>query len=153
MFWKNMSLLKECCTCNKNRYKIAITKNEESGVCFMEQEIRKIDEKVLGTIQSVGIDTGNYPDIDIDLAECIEDSIQYVALIVAIEEELGISIPDEFMQHATADAIVHYIDRQIPNYKGLVLSWFGGEPLLAMDLVEYISEKVIQICKAQKKHL
>ena len=36
-------------------------------------------------------------DDDIDLTEYIEDSIQFVQFIVALEENLGIEIPDELL--------------------------------------------------------
>ena len=55
------------------------------------------------------------------------------------------------MAKQTADAIVSYIEENISNYKGITISWFGGEPLLAVDIIEYISDKVIAICKKYRK--
>ena len=55
------------------------------------------------------------------------------------------------MTKQIADAIVIYIEKNISNYKGIKIDWFGGEPLLAMDIIEYISDKVIAICKKYKK--
>lgn len=55
------------------------------------------------------------------------------------------------MRLEIAQAIIDYISKEIVNYKGIIISWFGGEPLLALDIVEYISQNVIEICKRNKK--
>ena len=56
------------------------------------------------------------------------------------------------MDLSIAKAIIDYIKREIHKYRGVLISWFGGEPLLAMDLIEYISNEVILICREQKKN-
>ena len=55
------------------------------------------------------------------------------------------------MKVSVAQAIVNYIKKEIVNYKGLLISWFGGEPTLALDIIEFISNSVISICKEYKK--
>ncbi|WP_302626837.1 radical SAM protein [uncultured Eubacterium sp.] len=55
------------------------------------------------------------------------------------------------MAKETQDAIIKYISRNISRYSGLDISWFGGEPLLAKDVIEYMSEKIDAICKKAKK--
>lgn len=49
------------------------------------------------------------------------------------------------------DAIITYVEKNVSRFNGLNVSWFGGEPLLALDVIEYISERLIQICKKHKK--
>lgn len=49
------------------------------------------------------------------------------------------------------EAIINYVKREIVNRKGLKLSWFGGEPLLAMSVIEYLSKELIKICEENKK--
>lgn len=43
------------------------------------------------------------------------------------------------------------ITKLISDYKMLNISWFGGEPLLELDVINKISEMAIQICKKYKK--
>ena len=58
------------------------------------------------------------------------------------------------MTEEIQEAIVKYIRRNITKYAGLRISWFGGEPLLALDVIEQISIKVINICKkARRKYV
>ena len=51
----------------------------------------------------------------------------------------------------TQEKIVDYIRRNIQQYTGLHISWFGGEPLLAMDIIEDMSRKMMDICRKNKK--
>lgn len=45
------------------------------------------------------------------------------------------------------DKIINYIKYNIQNYTGLRISWFGGEPLLALNSINYLSIEFIKICK------
>lgn len=54
------------------------------------------------------------------------------------------------MSKELQDAIIKYVEKNISRYNGLSVSWFGGEPLLGMDVIEYISERLMQICKKNK---
>lgn len=47
--------------------------------------------------------------------------------------------------------IEEIINNWLPQYNILHLNWFGGEPLLAMDVIKKTSEKILQICKKMKK--
>lgn len=49
------------------------------------------------------------------------------------------------------EAIIKYVKKNILNYAGLSVSWFGGEPLMALDVIEYLSENFIKICKVAKR--
>lgn len=55
------------------------------------------------------------------------------------------------MSKTLQDSIIKYIKKNIINYVGLSVTWFGGEPLLALDVVEYLSENFIKICKTAKR--
>lgn len=55
------------------------------------------------------------------------------------------------MKEKVAQAIVNYIEKVIDEYSSLHIEWFGGEPTLALDIVEYISVRVIAICKNHRK--
>ena len=59
--------------------------------------------------------------------------------------------PYFFMSKETMDSIIFYIEKHIGEYTGLLISWFGGEPLLAKELMVEFMEKVRMICL--KKHI
>ena len=55
------------------------------------------------------------------------------------------------MSDLTQENIINFIKRNISQYTGVHVSWFGGEPLMALDIIENISSQVIDICKRHKK--
>ena len=58
------------------------------------------------------------------------------------------------MSEEIQEGIVRYVRRNIAKYAVLRISWFCGEPLLALDVIEQISTKVIDICKkARRKYV
>lgn len=62
---------------------------------------------------------------------------------------------EDFKKPKMADnikkAIITFVRREIHNRKGLIVNWFGGEPLLAMDIIEDLSENFIDICNQNHK--
>ncbi|MEP0827224.1 MAG: SPASM domain-containing protein [bacterium] len=42
----------------------------------------------------------------------------------------------EIMKEAAADAVLKFSERYIPNSKAILLTWFGGEPTLAVPVIE-----------------
>lgn len=61
-------------------------------------EKSKIEEKILEVLETLNISVENYPNEDIDLVDCIEDSVHFVTLVVSLEEALDVTIPDDFLQ-------------------------------------------------------
>lgn len=61
------------------------------------------------------------------------------------------SFEDGAMSRETQDMLVKYVSKNIYKFSGLSVSWFGGEPLVGMEAVEYLSEKFMQICKKHGK--
>lgn len=51
----------------------------------------------------------------------------------------------------TQDSIINYVDKNIDSYSGVNVDWFGGEPLLAVDVIEHIATRLIAICKEHRK--
>mgnify|MGYP000969126329 CR=1 FL=1 len=49
------------------------------------------------------------------------------------------------------DLIARFVDKNIEKYKGLKVEWFGGEPLLELESIYYLSQKFKDICKLHKK--
>ena len=55
------------------------------------------------------------------------------------------------MSKKTQDALIRYVQKNIYRYTGLNVGWFGGEPLEALDVIEYLSQNFMKICKVAKK--
>ena len=51
------------------------------------------------------------------------------------------------MSQQVIDSVVHMVKRQATDLRTLSISWFGGEPLTAFDVIKEISHRVISICK------
>ena len=56
------------------------------------------------------------------------------------------SIMPKYMDKVTADNIVSYVSNRVKDIKALSITWYGGEPLLSMDIIKYISENIIKLC-------
>lgn len=52
----------------------------------------------------------------------------------------------------TMDAIFAYVEKNISFFDSLCVSWYGGEPLLSIDIISKLSEKFINICRTHKKY-
>ena len=56
-----------------------------------------------------------------------------------------------YMSMDYLDRIAKFVDLRIDQYRGLKVEWFGGEPLLQLNSIYYLSEKLVKICKSHKK--
>ncbi len=56
----------------------------------------------------------------------------------------------QYMEEATQDAVVDYIEENLTMGSSLRLSWYGGEPLLALGIVESLTKKFLMICEEKK---
>jgi uncharacterized protein len=54
------------------------------------------------------------------------------------------------MSAEVAHSIVSYVRHQAANLRSLTVTWFGGEPLTAFDLVEEVSHQLLEICRANR---
>lgn len=55
------------------------------------------------------------------------------------------------MSEETQNAIIKFVRKHIGNYAFVEISWFGGEPLLCLDIILKINSAVKQICKNRYK--
>lgn len=56
------------------------------------------------------------------------------------------------MSRQVADEVLEFIKKQLDNNKliqSLHIRWFGGEPCLAIDIIEYISKELIEYCSRE----
>lgn len=60
-------------------------------------EKNEIVQLIMNSIQSIGVEIQNINFEEADLMGVLEDSIQFISLIVSLEEELQIEIPDEYL--------------------------------------------------------
>ncbi len=51
------------------------------------------------------------------------------------------------MSKEVQSKVVEFIEKTLKNNSALHITWFGGEPLLAKDVILDLSEKFIEICK------
>lgn len=58
---------------------------------------------------------------------------------------------NKFVSGEVRESIVKFIQKNLYRFSSVRISWFGGEPLLGMDTIEYISERVMRICEKAKK--
>lgn len=58
---------------------------------------------------------------------------------------------NEAISQNTQEEIVRFIKKNIHKYAGICISWFGGEPLLEIDIIESMSEKIMSVCKKMRK--
>ena len=58
---------------------------------------------------------------------------------------------DTDMTEEVQNAVITFVRKKMKEYGSLHVSWFGGEPLLRMDIIEKLSEAFIQVCKENKK--
>ena len=52
------------------------------------------------------------------------------------------------MDDVTEERLIGWLQKMIPNYKAVLISWFGGEPLLSYPVILRVQEKVQALCKA-----
>jgi hypothetical protein len=63
----------------------------------------------------------------------------------------ALDFENKYMSKEICDSIIKFIRQNISRYRTVHISWFGGEPLLGINVIQYISEAVIDICKRAKK--
>ncbi|WP_288528528.1 radical SAM protein [uncultured Eubacterium sp.] len=54
------------------------------------------------------------------------------------------------MSEDALKSLIKYLYRTLSRHSGLVIDWFGGEPLLALSQMEKISEQAIKLCSYLK---
>ena len=55
------------------------------------------------------------------------------------------------MSKQTQEELISFVRDNIHKYSGLNVSWFGGEPLLAKNVIEDLSDNFMRICQFNKR--
>lgn len=63
----------------------------------------------------------------------------------------GINFQNRNLSSDMQKAIVSYVTKNIGKYSGVKISWFGGEPLMDMSVIENISIPLIKLCEKAHK--
>lgn len=56
------------------------------------------------------------------------------------------AITPTYMTAETEESIIKYVESKIKNINRLSITWYGGEPLLAVGTIDRLSKKFIQLC-------
>ncbi|NSW89829.1 MAG: radical SAM protein [Firmicutes bacterium] len=56
----------------------------------------------------------------------------------------------EYMSREVEDKIIKYVDENLEPYGALKVTWFGGEPLLAVDTIYRLSDAFMEITEKKK---
>lgn len=60
------------------------------------------------------------------------------------------SIKPVTMSEQTQEELLAFVKRYVPTVKGFHVAWYGGEPLLAMDIIEKLSDAFLKLCEENK---
>jgi len=55
------------------------------------------------------------------------------------------------MSEEHQESLIKYVRKEMAHRKGLSVGWFGGEPLMALPVIEKLSTAFIEICELNKK--
>lgn len=58
---------------------------------------------------------------------------------------------NEKITDATINGIVEFVKNNIHGFNRLIVDWFGGEPLLEIEKINELSQKLIQVCRKYRK--
>lgn len=61
------------------------------------------------------------------------------------------SFQNGIMSENIQKRIISFVNKNLRKYTGLSVSWFGGEPLEAIDVIDNLSKHFIDVCSRQKK--
>ena len=60
------------------------------------------------------------------------------------------SIKPVTMSEQTQEELIQFVKRQASSIKSLSISWYGGEPLLAINIIEKLSDAFMKLCEENK---
>lgn len=99
---------------------------------------KNIDEKRLIHLECL---KRKFSDSSLDLTLIPTLSCNF-ACIYCYEKEV---ISNEYMSKQNQDAVIEFISEQAPFISNLHITWYGGEPLLALSIIESLTKKFLNI--------
>jgi uncharacterized protein len=58
--------------------------------------------------------------------------------------------PVAHMNRTTAEALLRFAAERLPPDTSLYVTWFGGEPLLNVPIIEFLSERLMRLCQEKR---
>lgn len=120
---------------------------------------QSIDENILDELQKNGYVIADSINEDAKLRSVYLKSIADSELLLTIipTEKCNFrckycyeSFPERDMNKEMQRAVILYLQKNIRKYTSLHIAWFGGEPLLAIDIIEEMSEEIKNLCRFYK---
>lgn len=62
----------------------------------------------------------------------------------------GADKPTTKMSREVQDALVHFVRLHESRMQRIHVAWYGGEPLLALDVIKRLSDRIIERCKQKR---
>ncbi|QOR35742.1 radical SAM protein [Clostridium sp. 'deep sea'] len=62
------------------------------------------------------------------------------------------NLNSSYMTEEVIQAMLEFIKKRIEIISNLGITWYGGEPLLALDTIEYLSKEIIKMCEENNVH-
>lgn len=59
----------------------------------------------------------------------------------------GADKPVSKMSELVQEALLSYLDKKLPSINTLGVSWYGGEPLMGVAIIEKLTHKINELCK------
>ena len=125
-----------------------------------ETFLNKISKKEALGLEEKGIIVDDSLDEDSILNEIILQTVSPSTLTIFINPTESCNFRCKYcyenhtsgvMQSETQDEIIRTIRDNIHHYTALHVSWFGGEPLLYLDCIEYLTNNFKKICRFNKR--
>jgi uncharacterized protein len=63
----------------------------------------------------------------------------------------GLDKPNEMMKEEVQDAILEFVEEESRYFRTLNMTWYGGEPLLAMKVIRSLSKKIFDIIDPKQR--
>jgi len=132
--------------------------NYFKGVNTDDRPGLSLQYSALAKIREMGFIVPEYEDEDLKLRLFDNSNSNTIKLTILPTEQCNFRCPycyEEFkrgkMSNEIQNSLVKFIKKNIGYYTNLSISWFGGEPLVALDVITNLSEKFMQLCKRSKR--
>ena len=136
-----------------------LNKSEFSEV-FNNGKFAEVDTKVINFLQEKGHLVSDKVNEDIYMKELYlktmkDDTLQIIILPTEKCNFKCIYCYEEFnngkMSIQKVNQLIDFVQKKLKDKKSLRVEWFGGEPLIEIDLIEELSSKFMEICKKHRK--
>lgn len=139
---------------------LCIEKSDKEKYNSLINNVGVVEETVISKLISKGIIVPENTDEDSILRRLYIETIgeSVLTLIINPTEQCNFrckycyeNFKEGLMSQETQNRIVEFVEKNILKYTGLRVMWFGGEPLLGLQVIRNLSSEFIRICKKSKR--